>query len=197
MSHASAPVGVTDTASMTARAARAQRRRASPRRVADRSGNLVGAFRRAPPSRRTGFRTSSGRDRRHRRRTARPSRSATAACESGSRRRRSDGGLPSPARRDDPKRMCGIELVVAIGRDTRVLGVVFDRVEPMSRKHVERRLVGPVHVLENEDGWSTKSSSSHEDLGDPMGDRASMDQVERAHHRCHARCRGADRAVVV
>ena len=63
-----------------------------------------------------------------------------------------DGGDSRKTSEDDAERVRGIELVVAIGRDHERGGVLDSSSD--EPKDVERRLVGPVHVLEDEDGRS-------------------------------------------
>ena len=61
-----------------------------------------------------------------------------------------DGGYRSETSEDDAKRVRGIELVVAVGRDDERWSVLDSSSD--EPEDVERRLVGPMHVLEDEDG---------------------------------------------
>ena len=158
------------------RAALAPRGRDAPPGRAPRPGPSRGSRRRrrrAPRRRRTGCRRSWRRARRRRRRTARPARRPRPAT--GRQLHPADRRTRGELAEHDPQRIGDVELVVAVaGDDERG-----HRLDPAGEQaeDVERRLVGPVHVLEHEDGRAPSAAAPRASAADDLvRHRAPLDE---------------------
>ena len=93
------------------------------------------------------------------------------------------------AAEDDPERVRPVELVVAIGGDSQCRDSL--ELAPQEAQDVERGLVGPVHVLEDEDRGRPGTQLLHELRDDVVRARLALDELCERPPTCSRRRRTA------